>query len=136
MFKNLAGLGSILRHAQQLGGQLKNLSEELKQRRATGSAGGGMVEVEVNGMLEVLRCTIDEQLASQNDRELLEDLIVAAVNQAIVQGKQLHAEAMKGLTGGIELPGLNEAIARFTGAPETGFGADDVPEDDDQTREV
>ena len=136
MFKNLAGLGSILRHAQQLGGQLKNLSEELKQRRATGSAGGGMVEVEVNGMLEVLRCTIDEQLASQNDRELLEDLIVAAVNQAIVKGKQLHAEAMKGLTGGIELPGLNEAIARVTGAPETGFGADDVPEDDDKTREV
>ncbi len=136
MFKNLAGLGSILRHAQQLGGQLKNLSEELKQRRATGSAGGGMVEIEVNGMLEVLRCTIDEQLASQNDRELLEDLIVAAVNQAIFKGKQLHAEAMKDLTGGIELPGLNEAIARFTGAPETMFGADDVPEDDDKTREV
>jgi hypothetical protein len=95
-----------------------------------------MVEVEVNGMLEVLRCTIDEQLASRNDRELLEDLIVAAVNQAIFKGKQLHAEAMKNLTGGIELPGLNEAIARFTGAPETVFETEDVPEDDDKTREV
>ncbi|MDZ7620749.1 MAG: YbaB/EbfC family nucleoid-associated protein [Patescibacteria group bacterium] len=135
MFKNLAGLGSIIRHAQQFGGQLQNLSEEMKQRRATGTSGGGMVEVEVNGLLEVLRCTIDEQLARQNDRELLEDLVVAAVNQAIFKGKQLHAEAMKGLTGGLELPGLNEAIARFTGTSGDAFVPGDQP-DADETREV
>jgi nucleoid-associated protein EbfC len=136
MFKNLAGLGSLLRHAQQLGGQLKNLSEEMKHRRATGSAGGGMVEVEINGLLEVLRCTIDEKLASQNDRELLEDLVVAAVNQAISKGKQLHAEAMKDLTGGIELPGINEAIARFTGTPNDPFPPAETPDEEDQPREV
>ncbi len=136
MFKNLAGLGSLLRNAQQLGGQLKNLSEEMKRRRATGTAGGGMVEVEINGMLEVLRCTIDDQLASQNDRELLEDMIVAAMNQAILKGKQLHAEAMKGLTGGIELPGLNDAIAQFTGGSETVFDSGDSPDTEDKPREV
>ncbi len=129
MFKNLANLGSVLRHAQQLGGQLKNLSEEMKHRRATGTAGGGMVEVEINGLIEVLRCTIDEQLVVQQDKELLEDLIAAAVNQAIVKGKQLHSEAMKDLTGGIDLPGLQEAMGRFTGeAPE--------PDDEDEPREV
>lgn len=136
MFKNLAGLGSLLRQAQQLGGQLKNLSEEMKHRRATGTSGGGMVEVEVNGLLEVLRCTIDGQLAAQGDRELLEDLIVAAMNQAIFKGKQLHAEAMKELTGGFELLGINEAIARFTGAPENPFETDQPAEGEDETREV
>ena len=136
MFKNLAGLGSLLRHAQQLGGQLKNLSEEMKHRRATGISGGGMVEVEVNGMLEVLRCTIDEQLAARNDRELIEDLVVAAVNQAISKGKELHAEAMKELTGGIELPGLNDAIARFTGGAGDPSEPDEFEGEGDEPREV
>ncbi len=137
MFKNLAGLGSLLRHAQQLGGQLKNLSEEMKHRRATGTAGGGMVEVEVNGLLEVLHCTIDEQLVAQQDKELLEDLVAAAVNQAVLKGKQLHSEAMKELTGGIQLPGLDEAIARFTGgSAESSAPGETTVEEDDDPREV
>lgn len=137
MFKNLAGLGSLLRNAQQLGGQLKNLSEEMKHRRATGTAGGGMVEVEINGLIEVLRCTIDEQLIAQQDKELLEDLVAAAVNQAVLKGKQLHSEAMKELTGGIELPGLNEAIARFTGgSAEPSAPGETTVEEDNDSREV
>jgi len=136
MFKNLAGLGSLLRHAQQLGGHLKNLSEEMKHRRATGSAGGGMVEVEVNGLLEVLRCSIDDQLFNQKDREFLEDLVVAAVNQAVFKGKQLHTEAMKELTGGIELPGLHDAISQFTAAPNNPLATDDAMEEEDESREV
>jgi len=116
MFKNLSNLGSLLKQAQNIGGQLGNLTEKLKQRRTKGMAGGGMVEIEVNGILEVLRCTIDPALLAQNDRELLEDLVAAAVNQAITNGKQLHAEAMRDLTGGIELPGLDEAMAKFMGS--------------------
>ena len=114
MFKGLSNLASLLKQAQQLGGQMQNLREELKDRRATGTAGGGMVEIEVNGLLEVLRCRIDEQLIAQGDRELIEDLIAAAVNQAMSKGKQLHAEAMKDLTGGLELPGLQEALEKVT----------------------
>ena len=61
-----------------------------------------MVEIEVNGLLEVLRCRIDPQLFAQGDRELIEDLVVAAVNQAIAKGKQLHADgAESDLTGGL-----------------------------------
>ena len=107
-------MASLLKQAQQLGGQMQNLREELKDRRATGTAGGGMVEIEVNGLLEVLRCRIDEQLIAQGDRELIEDLIAAAVNQAMSKGRQLHAEAMKELTGGLELPGLQEALEKVT----------------------
>ena len=115
MFEKLSNLGTLLKQAQQIGGRMQQLSEKLKDRRVTGAAGGGMVEIEVNGLMEVLRCHIDEQLVSQGDRELIEDLVTAAVNQAIVKGKQLHADAVKELTGGMEIPGVQEALAKFTG---------------------
>ena len=114
MFKGLSNLSSLMKQAQQIGGQMQHLGQEMKERRATGAAGGGMVEVEVNGLLEVLKCRIDEQLVAQGDRELIEDLVAAAVNQAIAKGKQLHADAMKELTGGLELPGLQDALAKLT----------------------
>ena len=56
------------------------MGDKLKDRRTTGTAGGGMVEIEINGLLEVLRCRIDEQLISQGDRELIEDLVAAAID--------------------------------------------------------
>ena len=87
MFKGIANFGALLKQAQQLGGQMGQLTEEMRKRRVTGTAGGGMVEIEVNGLMEVLRCRIDPQLFAQNDRELIEDLVVAAVNQAISKGK-------------------------------------------------
>jgi nucleoid-associated protein EbfC len=118
MFKGLSNLGALLKSAQQLGSRVQELNEALKSRRATGSAGGGMVEVELNGLLEVLRCRIDPQLMAQNDRELVEDLVAAAVNQAIGKGRQLHAEAMKELTGGLALPGIQEVIEKFGSAAE------------------
>ena len=82
----------------------------MKNRRATGTAGGGMVEIEVNGLLEVLRCRIDPQLFAQGDRELVEDLVVAAMNQAVAKGKQLHAEAAEGID-------RRPATARAPGGP-------------------
>ena len=114
MFKGLSNLGALIKQAQQIGGQMQNLSEELKDRRAEGTAGGGMVEIEVNGLLEVLRCRIDQELVAQGDRELIEDLVAAAMNQAVAKGKELHAEAVKQLTGGLNLPGVQEALAKFT----------------------
>jgi len=108
VFKGLVGLGSLLKQAQQIRGRMQGLGEELKKRRATGSAGGGMVEIEVNGLMEVLRCHIDQELIAGGDRELIEGLVATAVNQAVAKGKQLHGEAVKELTGGLNLnlPGL------------------------------
>lgn len=115
MFQGLANLGSIWKQASQLGGQLKKLDEELKQRRTSGAAGGGMVEMEINGALEVLRCKIDPQLLAQGDSELLEDLIVAAVNQAVTKAREIHAEAVRDLAGGLQLPGMKEAMEKIGG---------------------
>jgi nucleoid-associated protein EbfC len=118
---NLANLGSMLKQAQQMGSRMQSLAEELKSKRAEGSAGGGMVTVEVNGLGDVLRCQIDPSLITSGDRELLEDLIPAAVNQAIAKSKQLHAEAMKSMTEGMDVPGLGDMLAKLTG--EAGPGA-------------
>jgi len=115
MFQGLGNWGSILKQASQFSGQLEKLGEGLKNRRASGTSGGGMVEVEINGALEVLHCKIDPQLLAQGDRELLEDLLVAAMNQAVAKGKQLHAEALKEITGGLQLPGVREALEKISG---------------------
>ena len=116
MFDGLKNLGALLKQAQQIGGQMGQLAEDMRKRRVMGAAGGGMVEVEVNGLMEVVRCHIDPKLISQGDSELLEDLIVAAVNQAIVKGKQMHADAVRDMTGGLPLPGaFHDALAKFTG---------------------
>jgi nucleoid-associated protein EbfC len=125
VFKGLANLGSLLKQAQQMGGRMQDLNEQLKNRRATGAAGGGMVEIEVNGLAEVLRCRIDDSLIAGGDRELIEDLVATAVNQAIAKTKQMHAEAMQSLTGGMSLPGLDEAMQKLLG---TG-PAEDTDED-------
>lgn len=118
MFKglgNLANLGSLLKQAQQMGGRLKQISEELKNKRAEGISGGGMVTVEVNGLGEVLACRIDPSLVASGDRELIEDLVPAAVNQALAKSKQLHAEAMKSMTEGLDVPGLGSMLAQLSG---------------------
>jgi nucleoid-associated protein EbfC len=119
MFKGLSNLAGVFKAAQQLSGQMDKLAEEMKTRRTTGSAGGGMVEIEVNGMMEVLGCRIDPQLSAQNDRELVEDLVVAAMNQAISKAKQMHAAAAREMTGGLQLPGLDEALGKLTGIEAT-----------------
>jgi len=118
MFKGIANLMSLLKNAQQISGKMQELNEELKKRRVTGTAGGGMVEIEANGLLEAIRCQVDPQLIAKGDRELIEDLVVVAMNQAVAQGKQIHGELARSLTGGMGLPGLDEAIAKFTGSEE------------------
>jgi len=119
VFKGLGNLGDLIKQARNFGGQMGQLTEEMRNRRVTGSAGGGMVEIELNGLIEVLRCHIDPQLFAQNDRELIEDLVVGAANQAIAKGKQMHADALRDLTGGLPLPGgISDVLAKFTGIGE------------------
>lgn len=115
MFKGLGNLTGMLKQAQEIGGRLQSLNEEMKQRRATGSAGAGLVEVEVNGLGQVLRLSIDPSLVERKDKEMIEDLVPAAVNQAQAKAKEMHAEAMRSITGGLSLPGLDETIAKMAG---------------------
>lgn len=118
MFKglgNLANIGSLLKQAQQMGGKLKQVAEELKAKRAEGTAGGGLVTIEVNGLGEVLSCRVDPSLVTSGDRELLEDLVPGAVNAAQAKAKQLHAEAMKSMTEGFDMPGLGDMLSQLSG---------------------
>ena len=114
MFKGIGNIASLVRQAQQMGGKMKLVQEQLKSQRAKGTAGGGMVEVEVNGLGEMLRLHIDPALMQNQDREMIEDLVPAAVNQAQAKAKQLHVEAMQSMTEGLDLPGLDEALSQFT----------------------
>ncbi|MBM4092580.1 MAG: YbaB/EbfC family nucleoid-associated protein [Planctomycetes bacterium] len=115
MFKGIGNLASMMKAAQQMGGKLQEVQEQLKAARATGSAGGGMVEIEVNGLGEVLRARIDPRLFAEGDREMLEDLLPAAFNQAQSKAKQLHGEAMRRVTEGLNLPGLTDALSQLSG---------------------
>lgn len=115
MFGAFGNFAALMKQAQQISSKLEDLGQDLKSRRVTGSAGGGMVEIEANGLQEVIACRIDPSLFSQGDRELLEDLIRGATNQALTKAKQMHAEAMKDLAGGASMPGLQEALAKLAG---------------------
>ena len=117
---NLANLGGMLKQAQEMGGKLRQRGEELKAKRVTGAAGAGLVEVEANGAGEVLAVRIDPALLEKQDQELLEDLLPAAINAAQQKAKQLHAEAMQEMTGGLNLPGLGDALGQFTEDPPSG----------------
>jgi DNA-binding YbaB/EbfC family protein len=112
---NLANLGALMKQAQEMGGRMKAMQDELRGKRATGSAGGGLVDVDVNGLGEVLAVRIDPALVERSDREMIEDLLPAAFNDAQQKARQLHAEAMRAITGGISLPGLEDAISQWTG---------------------
>jgi hypothetical protein len=111
VFKGIANLASMMKQAQEMGGRLQSLTESLKSQRVTGVAGGGLVEVEMNGAGEMLRLQIDPSL----DREMIEDLVPAAVNSAQAKAKEMHAQAMQEMTSDMDLPGLDEALAKFNG---------------------
>jgi DNA-binding YbaB/EbfC family protein len=110
---NLANLGALFKQAQEMGGKMQELQEELKNKRATGSAGGGLVEVDVNGLAEVLTVRIDPSLVEKGDREMIEDLLPAACNAARAKAEALRAEALQSMAGGMNLPGLQDALAKL-----------------------
>lgn len=118
MFKNLGNLTSLIRQAGSMGGKMSEINEQLKNERAQGSAGGGMVTVEVNGLGDVLKIHIDTTLVESRDGEMIEDLCAAATNQAIGKSRQLHAEAMQSLTADFNMPQLTDALSQVIGNPD------------------
>ncbi len=115
MWNQLGNLGAMFQQAREVGTKMQALAEELKQTRVVGTAGGGLVEVEVNGAQEVLRTTLDPELVARQDRELLEDLITTAVNQALDKARQGHREALAKASSGLSVPGLDQALAKLLG---------------------
>jgi DNA-binding YbaB/EbfC family protein len=100
------GMGNIVKQAQQMQQKMLKMQEELAQKTIEASVGGGMVTVTVNGQHEVLRIKIDPQAVDPNDVEMLEDLILAGVNEAMRKAQEMIKEEMSKLTGGMRIPGL------------------------------
>ena len=117
---NLANIGALMKQAQEMGGRMQAMQEELRGKRATGAAGGGLVEVDVNGLAEVLAVRIDPTLIAKQDREMIEDLLPAAFNAAQQKARQLHAEAMQTIAGGLPIGGLQDALSQLTGGNDPG----------------
>jgi DNA-binding YbaB/EbfC family protein len=99
-------IGGLLKQAQQLQERLSSVQDELRAKTAEGSAGGGMVTAVVNGKLELVSVRIEPSLLSTPDVEMLQDLVVAAVNGGIRAAQQMMADEMSKVTGGIKIPGL------------------------------
>jgi hypothetical protein len=99
-------LGNIMQQAQAMQENFKKAQEELAQIEVTGASGGGLVEVVMTCRHDVRRIKIDDSLVS-DDKEVLEDLIAAAVNDAVRRVEQASQEKMSGLTSGLNIPGLN-----------------------------
>ncbi len=98
-------INDILKQAQNMQSQMQKAQENLINITVEGSAGGGMVKVKANGKLEILSIDIDPEVINSDDKEMLEDLIAAAVNQTIKNAQAKANEEMQKITGGLNLPG-------------------------------
>jgi len=99
-------MGNLARMAQQMQADLARVQEELASATVEGSAGGGAVRVVVTGKQEVVSITIDPEVAASGDLEILQDLVVAALNDALRGARELAEQKVGGVTGGLRLPGL------------------------------
>lgn len=113
MFGKMFELGSMMKQAHEFGGKVNELNSKLKQIRVSGSAAGGMVTVEMDGLQEILGCKIDPALLKQENTELLEELVVAAVNAAVEESRRQQAESMKSLTDGMDFGALSETLGKI-----------------------
>lgn len=103
MTKNLGGM---LKQAQRIQAQLAKMQEEMAQKTVEASSGGGMVSVVVNGKQEVVSIRIEREVANPEDIDMLQDLVLAAVNEGIRKSQEMVGEEMRKLTGGLSIPGL------------------------------
>jgi DNA-binding YbaB/EbfC family protein len=107
MSKAFGPLGDIMKQAQQLQERLGQIQEQAAARTVEGTAGGGMVTAVVTGRLEVISLRIDPEVLKSGDVEMVQDLVIAAVNQGIRAAQEMMAEEMKKVTGGLKIPGMN-----------------------------
>jgi hypothetical protein len=107
MAKGIGGMGNLLKQAQEMQSRMAKIQEELAQKTMEGSAGGGMVQVTVNGQFAVTAIKIDESVVSVEEREMLEDLVMAAVNDGMRKARDMVSTEMSKVTGGFKIPGLS-----------------------------
>jgi len=104
---NIPGIEDLMRQAQAFSEKLSKMKEELARQTVTASAGGGMVKVLADGRGRIMKVEIEPQVVNPKDLEMLQDLVMAATNQAISKARELAADATRSLTGGMPIPGLD-----------------------------
>ena len=104
--KGRPNMGNLLKQAQELQTKMAKLQKELEEKTVEASSGGGMVTVVVNGRQELLSVAIEPEVINPDDQEMLQDLILAAINDGMAKARNMVNEEMKKLTGGLNLPNI------------------------------
>ena len=102
----MKGFGNIMKEAQKLQAQMAAMKEEVAKKKVDATAGGGMVTVEANGKQELTAIKIDPEVVNKDDVQMLEDLVLAAANEALRKSRDLVQQELGKLTGGLKIPGL------------------------------
>ncbi len=102
----MKGMGKMLKQAQKLQSNMAKLQEEMAEKTVEATAGGGMVKVVANGKHQILSIQIEKEVVDPEDVEMLQDLIIAAVNETLEKSQEMVSSEMNKLTGGLNIPGL------------------------------
>ncbi|RJQ64124.1 MAG: YbaB/EbfC family nucleoid-associated protein [Desulfobacteraceae bacterium] len=102
----MKGMGNLMKEAQKLQSKMLKLQEELAQKTVESTAGGGMIKVVANGRQQVVSIAIEKEVVDPEDVEMLQDLLLAAVNDALVKSQEMVSSEMSKLTGGMNIPGM------------------------------
>lgn len=102
----MKGMGNMMKQAQKLQAKMVKLQEELAEKTVEVSAGGGMIKVVANGKQQIISIEIEKEVVDPDDVEMLQDLVLAAVNDALAKSQEMVSSQMGKLTGGMNIPGL------------------------------
>jgi DNA-binding YbaB/EbfC family protein len=102
----MKGMGNMMKQAQKLQAKMLRLQDELAAKTVESTAGGGMVKVVANGKQQIVAIQIEKEVVDPEDVDMLQDLILAAVNDALTQSQEMVSTEMAKLTGGMSIPGL------------------------------
>ena len=102
----MGGMAGLMKQANQMQIKMKKMQEELATREFSGTSGGGAVTAKVNGDNKVLALTIDPEVVKAGDAEMLQDMVVSAVNEALKTAKDTSSQEMSKITGGMSIPGF------------------------------
>ena len=102
----MKGMGNMMKQAQQLQSKMMKLQEEMADKTVESSSGGGMVKVTANGRQQIISIQIEPEVVDPDDVEMLQDLVLAAINDALAKAQEMVSSEMGKLTGGLNIPGL------------------------------
>ena len=102
----MKGMGNMMKQAQQLQSKMVKLQEEMAEKTIEATSGGGMVKVVANGSQRIISIQIEKEVIDPEDADMLQDLITAAVNDALSKSQEMVSGEMSKLTGGLNIPGL------------------------------